>query len=419
MDMRELKALEIAARCRLTYDGVAWTVPSQSGKGTYRVTLATQGNNCNCDDFSLRGKDCKHVLAARLVQARDHNGLAPTIDTSAVPKKPTYAQDWPAYNLAQNIEKHRFQVLLHDLCQGVEEPVREGSGRRPHLVKDAIFAAVFKVYSTVSSRRFDCDLKDAHACGFTTKPLPGMKVNSFLENEDFTAVLRSLIIESSKPLAAVDVDFAADSSGFSTSRFVRWFDEKYGVERSGHDWVKAHLMCGVKTHIVTAVEILERCAGDSPQFKQLLNKTAENFTIGEVSMDKAYLSKENFELVAEKGGEAFIAFKVNSVDGSGGIWDKMFNYFKYRREEFLTHYHQRSNVETVFSMIKAKFRDHVRSKTDTAMKNEVLCKILAHNICCLIMAQCELGIESVFWDDMETDGSEKDTPRLLRLPQGN
>jgi hypothetical protein len=27
-------------------------------------------------------------------------------------------------------------------------------------------------------------------------------------------------------------------------------------------------------------------------------------------------------------------------------------------------------------MIKAKFRDHVRSKTDVAMVNEVLCKII-------------------------------------------
>ena len=49
------------------------------------------------------------------------------------------------------------------------------------------------------------------------------------------------------------------------------------------------------------------------------------------------------------------------------------------------------------SNIKAKFRDSVRSKTDTAMKNEVLCKFLCHNICVLIQAQCELGIKPVFW----------------------
>lgn len=30
---------------------------------------------------------------------------------------------------------------------------------------------------------------------------------------------------------------------------------KYGVVRRQHEWVKVHLMCGVKTNIVTVVEI--------------------------------------------------------------------------------------------------------------------------------------------------------------------
>jgi hypothetical protein len=33
------------------------------------------------------------------------------------------------------------------------------------------------------------------------------------------------------------------------------------------------------------------------------------------------------------------------------------------------------------------------------MRNEVLCKILCHNVCCLIQSQCELGIEPVFWQN--------------------
>src|SRR4051794_33227632 len=66
------------------------------------------------------------------------------------------------------------------------------------------------------------------------------------------------------------------------------------------------------------------------------------------------------------------------------------------RDEFARHYHKRSNVESTFSMIKAKFRDHVRSKTDVAMVNEVLCKIICHNICCLIQESHELGIKSEF-----------------------
>ena len=62
------------------------------------------------------------------------------------------------------------------------------------------------------------------------------------------------------------------------------------------------------------------------------------------------------------------------------------------------------NVESTFSMVKAKFRNHVRSKTDTAMKIEVLCKLLCHNICCLIMSQCELGIAPVFWAETPAAG---------------
>jgi transposase len=74
----------------------------------------------------------------------------------------------------------------------------------------------------------------------------------------------------------------------------------------------------------------------------------------------------------------------------------MVGYFLYRRDEFLAHYHKRSNVETTFSMIKRKFGDFVRAKTDTAMTNEVLCKVLCHNIVVVIHEMAELGIAPEF-----------------------
>ena len=91
----------------------------------------------------------------------------------------------------------------------------------------------------------------------------------------------------------------------------------------------------------------------------------------------------------------FIAFKGSATGGTGGLFRKMFHYFMFERDEFLAHYHRRSNVESTVSMIKAKFGDAVRSKTEAAAKNEVLCKVLRHNICCLISAMYELGIEPV------------------------
>jgi hypothetical protein len=59
------------------------------------------------------------------------------------------------------------------------------------------------------------------------------------------------------------------------------------VERQEHDWVKVHIMCGVKTNIVTAIEIAGRNAGAEP----------------------------------------FIAFRTSDTGWSGGAWAKAIGFF--------------------------------------------------------------------------------------------
>jgi hypothetical protein len=194
--------------------------------------------------------------------------------------------------------------------------------------------------------------------------------------------------------------------GFGLSRFFRWYDHKYGQERQSHDWIKVHLMCGVKTNIVTAVEIHGRHAADAKLLAPLLKKTKRNFKLGEVSADKGYLSYDNAKAIMNAGATPFIAFKNNSTVGfSAGhghgnwsrAWAEMYHYFMFKRDEFLRHYHKRSNVESTFSMMKRKFGDSIRSKTQTAAVNEVLCKVLCHNIVVLIHESLELGLEPIFW----------------------
>src|ERR1700687_556520 len=139
------------------------------------------------------------------------------------------------------------------------------------------------VYSTFSGRRFMTDLRDTHCKGFITELPNYNSIFRCLEKPSLTPVLKSLIVSSSLPLTAVEEDFAVDSSGFSTCRFDRWFDEKYGGTKEKRGWVKVHLMCGVKTNIVTAVKILGKDAADAPQLPGLVETTAENFDIYEVS----------------------------------------------------------------------------------------------------------------------------------------
>jgi transposase len=106
----------------------------------------------------------------------------------------------------------------------------------------------------------------------------------------------------------------------------------------------------------------------------------KNFKVAEISGDKGYSSRSILEIIAATGALPYISFKDNASAKGGGTWSKMFGYFQFRREDFLAHYHKRSNVESTFSMIKRKFGDGLRSRTDAAMRNEATCKVLCHNL---------------------------------------
>jgi transposase len=419
---REQRGLEIAARAKLQRDGDRWFVPSQSGGGTnhggkYIVKPDVSNPHCTCPDHELGQRKCKHIFAVEYTIRREFtdDGETQTLTESVTVKK-TYSQDWPAYNAAQVNEKDQFQSLLHQLCEGIGGPSQK-MGRPRLSLEDMIFSAAFKVYSTVSGRRFMSDLRDAHAKGYVSKLPCYNSIFNYFEDEALTPYLQMLIEESSLPLTAIESDFAVDSSGFSTSRFFQWVDAKYTNPQlmTRREWIKVHLMCGVKTNIVTAVEISDRYAGDSPYFKPLVDAPAKNFVMQEVSADKAYLSAANLQTVIEHAAMPYIPFKSNSAaewgrSGKRGqdqkskwqrkskLWRQMYHYYEFNQTWFMQQYHKRSNVESTFSMIKAKFGDGLRSRTRTAQVNEALCKVLCHNLCCVIQSMYELDVKPEFWN---------------------
>ena len=413
MDAREERGLVIAATSKIEQNQLGWKVPSQAGNGSYIVNLDHGHPFCTCPDYEKRQQPCKHIHAVEFVIQRETK--ADGTETVTKSMKVTCTQEWPAYDNAQMHEQERFVVLLRDLCNGVQQPPQTFG--RPRLpLADVVFGVTYKAYTTMSGRRFMSDLRDAETKELVTKA-PSFASNArYLENPELTPLLKTLIEQSASPMRAIETDFAVDSSGFSTTTYNRWFDHKYGKVKSKQTWVKTHLMCGVTTHIVTSVEATPFESSDNRQFIPLVNKTAETFNINEVSADKAYTDRRNLHAVQAQGGVAYIPFKVNST-GKGdhhhkfdGLWNRMWHFYNFNQEAFLAHYHKRSNVETVFSMIKAKFGSSVRAKTPIAQVNEVLCKVLCHNICVLIQSIYELGLEPTFWT---FDTKEAVVPKVL------
>ncbi len=320
MTERELKALQIAAKAKLQRSGDRWFVPSQTGhRGTYYTVKPDPAHpHCTCPDFESRKLRCKHIFAVEYTIEREQTSDGETVVTETLRiSQKTYSQDWPSYNKAQTHEKEHFQKLLHELCKGIGEP-SQTIGRPRVPLDDMIFSAAFKVYSTVSARRFMCDLRDARAKGYISRVPAYNTIFKYFENDLLTPHLQILIEESALPLQTVESAFAVDSSGFSSSRFFQWVDAKYTNPElvTKRDWVKVHLMCGVKTNVVTAVEITDRYANDCPQFKELVEATGRNFTMAEVSADKAYLSSDNLQTVVDHDAMPYIPFKSNSVSSS-------------------------------------------------------------------------------------------------------
>jgi len=222
MNLREERGKAIAATGTIKQSDkeLVYIVPSQNGQKSYKVDLTGEDPTCTCPDFEERGKACKHVFAVAFTVVYEQNIDGTTITTQTLTlteTRETYPQNWKAYNRAQTTEQDRFQVLLSDLWAGVAEPESK-FGRPPLLLKDMIFSATFKIYSTFSGRRFMSDLRESHERGHIGKTPHYNSIFRYLESDSLTPILRDLVTQSSLPLKAVETDFAVDSSGFTTSK---------------------------------------------------------------------------------------------------------------------------------------------------------------------------------------------------------
>lgn len=395
IEARKQRGMAIAQTSRITKEENGnWKVPSQSGKGVYTVQSNGFGASCTCPDHEKRKCKCKHIWAVELIVTEEIDADGSITITQT--KRITYTQDWKSYNLAQTKEKELFMKFLADITGRINNK-DYNFGRPESPLSDVLYSMIFKVYSIMSSRRFNSDMRMAKDYGYLQTIIPRSTMSDYFNKKELTPILTDLVTLTSLPLRDVETDFAIDSTGFGTSQFQRWFSFKHGREVNSRKWVKAHFVSGVKTNIITSVKVTSEFSNDCPQLKELFSKTAENFDMKEFSGDKAYLSRENLELIEGNGTRAHIPFKKNNTSRRKGmVWKKLYHFFAFNQDEFMAKYHKRSNVESSVGMVKSKFGKDVRSKKWTSQVNEVLCKIICHNICVVIMEMFTLGIDVDF-----------------------
>lgn len=305
--------------------------------------------------------------------------------------------DWRAYNKSQTQEKVFFIKLLRELCNLLPDKYRENCSK-PMELSHIIFCLCMKSYCLKSGRRIIGELELCKRMGLISKAGHFNSIYSYLNNPKITKILQELIRFTSLPLKAIEKKFCGDSTGFGTSVLDdRWSAIRQQYSKH-HKYYKAHITFGVLTNIVTSCRVTKGTMNDSPMLPELVDETAENFDLEEFSFDKAYSSKRNLEKIWEYNCLPLIPFKKGVTGKAKGspVWREMYKFFKEHNELFMKKYHLRSNAESGMHMIKSRFGDLSNMKDETGIVNDVLSKVLCHNLCILCQEIFMLGIKFDF-----------------------
>ena len=408
-DYRQHRGFEIASRQPIREIEIdsKWKVPTQdknNERGKNYTVINDSGKfRCDCGDHVETQSNCKHIWAVHfhcLDQVhRGRKAYSHFVDErekKGIPTRSSYPRNWAAYRKVRKDQKELFLSMLADLVEFIP-PMPRKRGRGIDL-RSAIVAIVMKVYEAKSADIFMGDYRDARRRGITKTDCCSNTILNYMGRADIEPILKHLIGVSCLPLAEFEDVIAVDSTGFTTSLYTSFFDVKYRGKKEKR-YLTAHMGCGVKTKIITAVEISSQA--DPVMFPTIFHQSKDRVKVKEVLADRAYSADHIHELVAANKVRAYIEHKVSDKGvTTGNAFKESVRFFKFNKAEFYQHYGRRSLVESAFSMMKRNFGPHLRSRTETAMKNEVLCKVLCHNIACLLHAMETFDITLDVWKTM-------------------
>lgn len=225
-------------------------------------------------------------------------------------------------------------------------------------------------------------------------------LSNYNENNLLQVILEKLIEKSSKPLSVIEHDFATDATGIRTKLFSTWYSIRCKKEIKRRDHLTIHITTGVKSNIVTALNVETKSGNDNEIFREHVDKTAKNFKCNEFSGDGKYWCKENCKKVNEVGAKPYFKVWKNWAGKSRGcmLWKKMNLEFKDNPKQYGKHYHKRSNVEATNHSKKVLHGDKVYSRLKSARINEETLRWINHNINVLNRAKYEWKINPKFMD---------------------
>jgi len=168
-----------------------------------------------------------------------------------------------------------------------------------------------------------------------------------------------------------------DSTGFNITRASQYYTERAKLRR--RKYAKLSIGADVLKQIICNIKVRRApTRHDNIDFKLVITKTSEILPLSVVVGDRGYDSEENHIMVREKLG-AFSVIPARNEDIP--IWKTHGRYRKQMKRGYSkTLYHQRNKDETIVSVIKRLFGEHIRSRHVITQNRELSLRCIAYNM---------------------------------------
>ncbi len=296
----------------------------------------------------------------------------------------------PVVTLKKNVltleqEKEKFINNLCDFIEPLNFEQMQIMGRPKANFKDIIKSLCMMSFNGMSYRRTQSDLKRMFEDDLIKSIPPRSTLNDYVNNENTKFIVEKLIQASALFFTENEDTIILDSTWFGERMYSGGYRKVYDKKNAPLGKVrKLHVACLKDSKIIACAFATKGTRHDSPVFEELVTKLNLNgFKIKTLLADAGYSGKNNYALCKELGIlNVFIDFKSNATlsRAKSDIWREKLKLYKEQKEVWNQTYRFRVIVEGIFSAIKKKHLNYLRSKKETAMDVEVLLKALVYNL---------------------------------------
>ena len=304
--------------------------------------------------------------------------------------KPNEKQGSQTILLQKNIfslenEKERFIQNLYDFIEPLNFEQLQIMGRPKANFKDIIKSLLIMSYHGMSYRRTQSDLKKMFEEDLLKSIPPRSTLNDYANNESTKLMLEKLIQISSLFFKENEDTMMFDSTWFGLRMYTGGFKKVHDKKNVNFNQTrKLHISCLKNSKAICCAKTTEGKRHDCPLFEELVKIPIKNgFEIKTVLADSGYMSKDNYALCQELGiSNAFIDLRSNVTGKNAGsnLWRESIKLWKEQKEVWHETYRFRVLIEGIFSAIKRKNLNYLRSRKETAQDVEILLKCLVYNL---------------------------------------